>query len=85
MIEAAEARATARLGTALPPPIEAAPEVHAKGFPTAALFRPPFAGRVTLLFALWFIWYIGTYTWLGLGPTFFVARGYTLTHSILFC
>lgn len=84
VIDRAEARASRKLGGNLPPPIEVAAEVHAQGFPTAALFRPPFAGRVVLLFALWFIWYIGTYTWLGLAPTFFVARGYTLTHSILF-
>jgi MFS transporter, putative metabolite:H+ symporter len=84
VVAAAEKRVRARIGDRLPPPIEVAAEVHAQGFPTAALFRPPFRGRVLLLFALWFIWYIGTYTWLGLGPTFFVARGYTLTHSILF-
>ncbi|MCF3947713.1 MFS transporter [Acidiphilium sp. AL] len=84
VIDAAEARARLRIGGDLPLPIEVAAEVHSQGFPTAALFRAPFAGRVVLLFVLWFIWYIGTYTWLGLGPTFFVARGYTLTHSILF-
>jgi putative MFS transporter len=84
IIDAAEARARKRTGGFLPAPIEVAAEVHATGFPTWALFRPPFAGRVILLFVLWFIWYIGTYTWLGLGPTNFVAHGFTLTHSILF-
>jgi MFS transporter, putative metabolite:H+ symporter len=84
VVATAEARARARVGGALPAPIEAAPEVRAQGFPTRALFQPPFRGRVLLLFAMWFVWYVGTYSWLGLGPTFFVARGYTLTHSILF-
>ncbi|MCF3945959.1 MFS transporter [Acidiphilium iwatense] len=84
IIDAAEARAKARIGDQLPPPIEVAAEVHMLGFPTTALFRAPFVGRVVLLFLLWFIWYLGTYAWLGLGPTFFVARGYTLAHSIAF-
>lgn len=84
IIDDAEMRAKKRTGGFLPAPIDVAPEVHSTGFPTWALFRPPFAGRVLLLFGLWFIWYIGTYTWLGLGPTFFVAHGFTLTHSILF-
>jgi len=84
VVDAAEKCAKSRTKGTLPLPIEVAPEVSGKGFPTAALLRPPFAGRVALLFALWFIWYVGAYTWLGLGPTFFVARGYTLTHSILF-
>lgn len=73
-----------RTGRELPPLADAAPEIEAKGFPTFALFRPPFAGRLALLFVLWFVWYVGTYTWLGLGPTFFIAKGYTLTKSILF-
>ena len=84
IIDAAESRAKSRNGGHLPDLIEAAPEVEASGFPTFALFRAPFAGRVALLFVLWFVWYIGTYTWLGLGPTFFVAKGFTLTSSITF-
>lgn len=84
IVDAAEIRAEKRTGGFLPAPVEVAPEVHSTGFPTLALLRTPFAGRVLLLFTLWFIWFIGTYAWLGLGPTFFVARGFTLTHSILF-
>jgi putative MFS transporter len=84
IIDAAEERALARLGRALPPPTEAAPEVPVRGFPTATLLRPPYRGRVLLLFALWFILYVGMYSWLGLGPTFFVAQGFSLPHSILF-
>jgi putative MFS transporter len=84
IVAAAEANFVRRTGKPLPPLAQAAAEVEAKGFPTFALFKPPFAGRLALLFVLWFVWYIGTYTWLGLGPTFFVARGYTLTNSILF-
>jgi MFS transporter, putative metabolite:H+ symporter len=84
IVAAAEILAMTKTNGVLPQTVEVAAEVHTRGFPTAALFRPPFAGRVLLLFAVWFVWYIGTYAWLGLGPTFFVARGYTLTHSIFF-
>lgn len=84
IIEAAEEAAKARLQRELPPLVETAEEVEGKGFPTAALFRAPYGGRVAMLLVLWLIFYVGTYTWLGLGPTFFVERGYTLTHSIVF-
>jgi putative MFS transporter len=33
---------------------------------------------------MWFLFYVGEYIWLGLGPVFFVDRGFTLTHSIMF-
>jgi len=84
IIEAAEANYLRRSGRALPPLADGAPEVEVKGFPTFVLFKPPFAGRLALLFVMWFVWYVGTYAWLGLGPTFFIAKGYTLTNSILF-
>jgi putative MFS transporter len=84
IVLAAEANYRRRTGRALPAPGDAAPEFEHKGFPTFALLRPPFVGRLALLFVLWFIWYMGCYSWLGLGPTFFVAKGYTLTNSILF-
>lgn len=84
IIEEAETTVLSRLQAPLPPPVETAEEVEGHGFPTAVLFRAPFTGRVLLLFALWLVFYVGTYTWLGLGPTFFVDRGYTLTHSIVF-
>jgi putative MFS transporter len=84
IIAAAEANHLRRSGRALPPLADGATEVEVKGFPTFVLFKPPFAGRLALLFVMWFVWYVGTYAWLGLGPTFFIAKGYTLTNSILF-
>lgn len=84
IVEAAEANILRRTGKPLPPPGPAIAETHTRGLPMLALFRAPFRGRLALLFALWFVWYIGAYSWLGLGPTFFVAHGYTLTSSILF-
>lgn len=84
IIEVAEGRAQRKLGAPLGPVAPSAGEPGFHGFPTAQLFHAPFLGRMLLLLAMWFIWYMGEYTWLGLGPTFFVDRGYTLTHSIMF-
>ncbi|MDR0479379.1 MAG: MFS transporter [Burkholderiaceae bacterium] len=84
IVETAEAHVQRRTGKPLPPPVATVAEIHPTGFPMLALFRPPYLSRLTLLFALWFFWYISAYVWLGLGPTFFVAHGYTLTKSILF-
>lgn len=84
IIEDAETWVKGRLRGELPPLVDTREEVEGRGFPTAELFRPPYGGRVLLLLAMWLIFYVGTYTWLGLGPTFFVDRGYTLTHSIVF-
>jgi putative MFS transporter len=84
IIHAAEIRTMARTGTALLPfvVVPLKPEPH--GFATANLFRPPYLRDVALLLGIWFFFYIGEYTWLGLGPTFFVDRGFTLTRSIMF-
>ena len=40
--------------------------------------------RRCLLLSMGFLFYTVEYIWLGLGPTFFVDRGYTLSHCIMF-
>jgi putative MFS transporter len=82
-IEAAEAVALAR-GGPLAPVVVASAETKEAGLPMMQLFRPPYLNRLGLLFAVWFLFYVGEYIWLGLGPVFFVDRGFTLTHSIMF-
>jgi len=83
VIESAEARVVSQ-GRPLAPIVLAAAEPEAAGLPMAQLFHPPYINRLTLLFAMWFLFYVGEYIWLGLGPQFFVDHGYTLTHSIMF-
>jgi len=83
IVEAAEALALAR-GHQLAPVVPVVAEQHAEGLPMMELFHPPFINRLVLLFAMWFLFYVGEYIWLGLGPVFFVDHGYTLTHSIMF-
>jgi len=83
VIEAAEARliGQGRKLAAIQPAIA---EQEEAGLPMARLFRRPYINRLALLFAMWFLFYVGEYIWLGLGPVFFVDRGFTLTHSIMF-
>jgi MFS transporter, putative metabolite:H+ symporter len=75
---------TALTATPLPPVRAAAAEAKSAKFPSAELFHAPYLGRLSLLLGMWFLFYTGEYIWLGLGPTFFVDRGYTLSHSIMF-
>ena len=84
IIEAAERRALNRGSVALKTVATAAPEAEARGLPMAQLFHPPYLSRLSMLFVMWFLFYVGEYIWLGLGPIFFVDRGFTLTHSIMF-
>jgi putative MFS transporter len=84
IIAAAEARELARGGKPLAPVAAAVAEAEIVGLPMAALFHPPLRSRLCVLFTMWLLFYIGEYIWLGLGPVFFVDRGFTLTHSIMF-
>jgi putative MFS transporter len=83
VIEAAEKRVLSP-AQRLAPVVLAAAEPAADGLPMSQLFHPPYVSRLGLLFAMWFLFYVGEYIWLGLGPVFFVDRGFTLTHSIMF-
>jgi len=84
VIEAAERRADQRVGKQPAPVATMTAEAKSAGFPTAQLFHAPYLSRMSLLLAMWFLFYVGEYIWLGMGPTFFVDRGYTLSHSIMF-
>jgi putative MFS transporter len=67
-----------------PPPVAPLAEIAPKGFALTALFHPPYLFQLCVLLGLWFFYYSGEYVWLGLGPTLFVAHGYSLSHSIMF-
>lgn len=84
VIEAAERRAGRQSGKQLAPVAAEVAEAKAVGFPTAQLFHTPYLSRMSLLLVMWFLFYVGEYIWLGMGPTFFVDRGYTLSRSIMF-
>lgn len=84
IVEAAEARAQQQSNASPVAAVAAAAKAETSGFPTAELFHAPYLTRLSLLLMMWFLFYTGEYIWLGLGPTFFVDRGYTLSHSIMF-
>lgn len=84
VVAEAEARARVKLGGDLPEPVPASGEVGSGRFPTGELFRPPYAGRLFLLLAIWIFLYLSDYAWLGLAPTFLVDKGFSLTNSIVF-
>lgn len=80
----AEAFVRARTGAELPPPrAEHAPAVHGD-FPTRLLLRRPWRGRVALLLAIWFFYYVGNYGWLEMAPTLLEKQGYTLAQSLTY-
>jgi MFS transporter, putative metabolite:H+ symporter len=57
-------------------------EAHAAGI--IDVLRSRYAVRAVILFLAWTVQYFGAYTWLGLAPSLFLAKGYTLTESIQF-
>ena len=80
---AAESLAASRIGGALAPPGEVAsqePEGRDDGL--RAFARPPLRGRLILLAALWFVYYVGNYGWLTLAPDLFAGHGLSLKQSI---
>jgi putative MFS transporter len=48
----------------------------------SALLVPPLPGRLLLLAAIWFVYYVGNYGWLTLAPELFAAHGFSLKQSI---
>lgn len=84
IVHAAEEMAERKLKHRLPEPKILVDETHAQQFPTTALFKPPYVGRLFLLLAIWIFIYLSDYAWLGLAPTFLVDKGYSLSNSILF-
>ena len=71
-------------GIVLPPPQLAAVSSELHAFPFSALFRHPYGGRLVLLAAMWFFWYIGNYGFLGDAATLIAERGFAVGSSILF-
>lgn len=84
VVEAAERRARDKLGEELPPPKPAGARSKRRGFPTLALFKPPYRRRVLLLIAIWFIYYIGNYGWLEMAPTLLKKLGYSISESLTY-
>ncbi|MYW97370.1 MFS transporter [Amycolatopsis rubida] len=85
IIGQAERFATRRSGIPLPPPAPVADEPRATSrVPYGALLRKPFLARSLLLTAIFFLFYLTSYGFASLNPTFINQRGFDLSASIGF-
>lgn len=84
LVDQMESTAVQRTGTALPqvPQVPAAEAFE--GFPTAALFRRPYLGRMLLTLAFWSVWYITVYAYLGYEPTMLIHMGLSTPSGLLY-
>ena len=71
-------------GVTLPEPHPEMVSLQRDRFPFASLLARPYLGRLALLAAMWFFWYIGNYGFLGDAATLFSAHGQPIGNSILF-
>ena len=53
-------------------------------FPTLYLFKKPYTGRMVLLIAVWFLWYIGNYAFLGDAASLLESIGFSEAAAILY-
>jgi MFS transporter, putative metabolite:H+ symporter len=81
LVAEVEASARETIDAELPHPEPVPDEAKAERFPFRALLAPPMIGRVSLFVGIWFVYYIGNYGWLTLGPTLFTNKGYSLADS----
>ena len=65
-----------------PRPQEVAPQVGR--MPFSSLLTQPYLGRLIVLVAMWFFWYIGNYGFLGDAATLFSGHGEPIGSSILY-
>ncbi|MFP6641812.1 MAG: MFS transporter, partial [Myxococcota bacterium] len=82
-LRAAESLAEERLGQSLGPPgvpPARSDTLHRSDFQT--LLSSPLLGRLVLLGALWFVYYVGNYGWLTLAADLFSSHGFSLKQSI---
>jgi putative MFS transporter len=81
VVAALEAKVEAQTGRPLPPAIAAAPagDGHVR---LSEIFRPPLAGRTSLLVALNFFQAIGFYGFTNWAPTFLAAQGVHFAESL---
>lgn len=79
-----EETARRRSGQELAPPPEVPPEAAFKGFPTRALLRQPYLGRLAVTLGFWLVWYITVYAYLGYEPTLLIKMGLSQPSGLLY-
>jgi MFS transporter, putative metabolite:H+ symporter len=71
-------------GATLPEPREETVSMQRDRVPFRSLLARPYLGRLAVLVAMWFFWYIGNYGFLGDAATLFSAHGKPIGSSILY-
>jgi MFS family permease len=71
-------------GMALPPPRPETVSLRRDRVAFLSLLGRPYGGRLALLMAMWFFWYIGNYGFLGDAATLFATHGQPIGSSILY-
>jgi MFS transporter, putative metabolite:H+ symporter len=79
-----EARVASELGAPLPPPPPAVEPVKAERAGFAEIWRPEYRSRTIMMMVFNFFQTIGYYGFASWIPTLLVARGITITHSLLY-
>jgi MFS family permease len=83
VLEMLEANAIRKVGK-LPEPRPDLVVMEEPRFPTLYLFRKPYVYRLLMLTAMWFLWYIGNYGFLGDSATLLTIAGFPIASSILY-
>ena len=78
-----EQRVRAKTGSELPPVPDLPAEEEVKGFPTAALLKPPFLSRVAVVFAFWFVLYFAIYAFVAYQTTLIGKLGTSLPGALV--
>jgi putative MFS transporter len=71
-------------GIRLPEVPSVPPEQEASGFPTLALFQPPYLSRLLVVFVFWILFYLVVYGFLGYEPVLLGKMGLTKPQSVLY-
>lgn len=83
LVERMEESVRAR-GVQLPEPDPSAAEDEGTGFSFGYLNQQPYLNRLYILVAMWFLWYLGNYAFLGDASSLLADRGYGVARSIAF-
>ncbi|MGH3436889.1 MAG: MFS transporter [Sciscionella sp.] len=83
IVTSMERRCTSRTGIELGPLPEVSSEQPTTAFPTTALFRSPFRGRLAAVFAFWFVLYIAIYAFLAYETTLIGGLGSPAPNAVL--
>jgi len=83
IVAAMERRIERRRGP-LPPVHDVPVEATLRSFPTVELLRPPYLGRVVIVFLFWTFSYMGAYAYLAYQPTLIIKMGVAGDHGLLY-